>query len=311
MHPAVWKTRGRSIISLLGGHRCIFSPYSPLVMSWFPSLLPTSLDDLVFEGRHQAYGAYQLRQSYRNRIHLSLSIMLSLCALLLGAGLLWQRLHPLAASVRMVPVAPTPPIPPTYVAEAPKPAAPPAPSQPRPAPASSPAAPAAHTLQVVKDEVTTKPLTAEVLLPPTTEPGPVVAGPATGTEPGAGQPGGTDTEPTAGSSEAAPAVTGPYVVVEQMPEFAGGTKALMRYLRSHLRYPGAALAAQAEGRVFVSFVVQADGTIADVAVLKGLGYGLDEEAQRVVRQMPAWAPGRQSHRAVPVRFTLPITFRMQ
>lgn len=96
-----------------------------------------------------------------------------------------------------------------------------------------------------------------------------------------------------------------------MPEFAGGTEALMRYLRSHLRYPSAALAAQAEGRVFVSFVVQADGTIADITVPKGLGYGLDEEAQRVVRQMPAWTPGQQSHHAVPVRFTLPITFRIQ
>ncbi|RZK88344.1 MAG: energy transducer TonB, partial [Hymenobacter sp.] len=73
----------------------------------------------------------------------------------------------------------------------------------------------------------------------------------------------------------------------------------------------AALREQAEGRVYVSFVVQADGTIADISVLKGLGYGLDEEAQRVVRQMPAWTPGRQSNHAVAVRFTLPITFKIQ
>jgi len=128
-----------------------------------------------------------------------------------------------------------------------------------------------------------------------------------------GVPGGTSTtETNAGiGSATAPAVTGPYVVVEKMPEFAGGTEALMRYLRNHLRYPSEALRAQAEGRVYVSFVVQADGTIADISVLKGLGYGLDEEAQRVVRQMPAWTPGQQSHHAVPVRFTLPITFRIQ
>jgi protein TonB len=96
-----------------------------------------------------------------------------------------------------------------------------------------------------------------------------------------------------------------------MPEFAGGTEALMRYLRNHLRYPSEALRAQAEGRVYVSFVVQADGTIADISVPKGLGFGLDEEAQRVVRQMPAWTPGQQAHHAVAVRFTLPITFRIQ
>jgi protein TonB len=96
-----------------------------------------------------------------------------------------------------------------------------------------------------------------------------------------------------------------------MPEFMGGQSALLRYLQKNLRYPAAALAAQAEGRVFLSFVIQADGTIADVTILKGLGYGLDEEAQRVVRQMPAWTPGYQSKHAVPVRFTLPITFKIQ
>ena len=103
----------------------------------------------------------------------------------------------------------------------------------------------------------------------------------------------------------------PFIAVEKMPEFAGGQEALLRYLRSHLRYPGAALAEGIGGRVFLSFVVQADGTISDVIVLKGLGYGLDEEAQRVVRQMPNWTPGYQSKHAVPVRFTLPITFRYQ
>ncbi|RZK32115.1 MAG: energy transducer TonB, partial [Hymenobacter sp.] len=109
----------------------------------------------------------------------------------------------------------------------------------------------------------------------------------------------------------APATTEPFVYVEKMPEFAGGQAALLQYLRSHLRYPSRALAEGIGGRVFLSFVVGADGTISDVTVLKGLGYGLDEEAQRVVRQMPAWTPGYQSKHAVPVRFTLPITFQYQ
>lgn len=96
-----------------------------------------------------------------------------------------------------------------------------------------------------------------------------------------------------------------------MPEFAGGQAALLRYLRDHLHYPGRALAAGVGGKVFLSFVVGADGSISEVTILKGLGYGLDEEAQRVVRQMPTWTPGYQSKHAVPVRFTLPITFQYQ
>ncbi|RZL08099.1 MAG: energy transducer TonB, partial [Hymenobacter sp.] len=110
---------------------------------------------------------------------------------------------------------------------------------------------------------------------------------------------------------AAPAMTEAFTYVEKMPEFAGGQAALLRYLREHLRYPSQALREQAEGRVFMSFVVRADGTIAEATVLKGLGYGLDEEALRVVRQMPAWTPGYQAQHAVAVRFTLPISFKIQ
>lgn len=108
-----------------------------------------------------------------------------------------------------------------------------------------------------------------------------------------------------------PASSAPFVAVEKMPEFTGGQAALLRYLRTHLRYPSSALAAGVGGRVFMSFVVGADGSISEVTLLKGLGYGLDEEAQRVIRQMPAWIPGYQSKHPVPVRFTLPITFSIQ
>jgi protein TonB len=96
-----------------------------------------------------------------------------------------------------------------------------------------------------------------------------------------------------------------------MPDFVGGRLALQRYLQKHLRFPNAALAAQVSGRVYVSFVVQTDGSIGDVTVLKGLGYGTEEAAARVVREMPAWTPGMQNHHLVPVRFTLPITFQFE
>jgi protein TonB len=281
-------------------------------MSLLSEFFPASFDDLVFEGRNQAYGAYQLRQAYNSHLCKAMALMTGLCALLLLSRAAWEHLHPLVTSVHKPSTALTPITPPTYLVEPPKPLVPPAaPNLPHQA-----AAPATHAVatiptKVVKDELAliAKPIPTVSELPVET-PGLATAFTntnSTGTADGLG----TATTGSETSTETSPAVTGPYVVVEKMPEFAGGTEALMRYLRGHLRYPGAALAAQAEGRVFVSFVVQANGTIADITVIKGLGYGLDEEAQRVVSQMPAWTPGQQSHHAVPVRFTLPITFRIQ
>jgi protein TonB len=282
-------------------------------MSLLPELFPDSFDDLIFEGRNQAYGAYQLRQAYNGHLRTAMGLMIGLCALLLLGSAVWQQLHPLMAAKPSSATILAPITPPTYVTEPPKPIAPPAaPSQPRLA-----AAPAAHAAaniptKVVKDEMAVVPkLETTISEVPTETPGVVGATTTDATNLGSATGSGTASTGAETGSDTSPAVTGPYVIVEKMPEFAGGLEALTRYLRSHLRYPSAALAAQAEGRVFVSFVVQADGTIADITVPKGLGYGLDEEAQRVVRQMPAWTPGQQSHHAVPVRFTLPITFRIQ
>jgi protein TonB len=280
-------------------------------MSLFSGLFTASLDDLVFEGRNQAYGAYQLRQAYNGHVRIALALMIGLCALLLLGSTAWQRMHPLTVVDRTVKVTPIPVIPPTYVVEPPKAIEPAEPSLPHQAAAPTPHAAANIPTHVVKDDLVA-PTPQEALTTTDVPPGLASTGPVTATNdvgPSTGSGGretnsGSDTSPS-------PAVVGPYVVVEKMPEFAGGADALMKYLRSHLRYPSAALAAQAEGRVFVSFVVQADGTIADISLLKGLGYGLDEEAQRVIRQMPAWTPGKQSNHAVPVKFTLPITFRIQ
>lgn len=101
-----------------------------------------------------------------------------------------------------------------------------------------------------------------------------------------------------------------YQVVEQMPEFPGGQAALMDYLKKNLRYPEIARDNEVQGRVIVRFVVNADGKIGDVVVLRDIGSGCGEEAKRVVASMPKWAPGRQNGKAVPTYFTLPITFRL-
>ncbi len=102
-----------------------------------------------------------------------------------------------------------------------------------------------------------------------------------------------------------------FTVVEQQPEFPGGMSKLGDYLGKNIRYPSAAQRANVAGRVFVSFVVNTDGSIQDVQVLKGLGFGTDEEATRVVKGMPKWRPGKQSGRPVRVKYNLPISFTLE
>ncbi len=102
-----------------------------------------------------------------------------------------------------------------------------------------------------------------------------------------------------------------FSVVEDQPQFEGGEEKLFKYLGDNMRYPAAAERANVQGRVFVSFVVTKEGDIADVQILKGLGFGCDEEAIRVVSRMPNWTPGKQSGKPVNVRFNLPIMFELE
>lgn len=102
-----------------------------------------------------------------------------------------------------------------------------------------------------------------------------------------------------------------YDMVEQAPQFPGGPQALMKWLGENLRYPVAAQEAGVQGRVICQFVIQADGTIGETKIMRGVSPELDAEALRVVKAMPAWTPGMQDGQAVNVRYTLPVTFRLQ
>jgi periplasmic protein TonB len=102
-----------------------------------------------------------------------------------------------------------------------------------------------------------------------------------------------------------------FTVVEQNAEFQGGQSAMGKFLQKNLRYPPAAQRANVSGRVFLSFIVDRNGEISDVNVIKGLGFGCDEEAVRVVKAMPRWNPGKQSGRAVKSKFNLPISFVLE
>lgn len=102
-----------------------------------------------------------------------------------------------------------------------------------------------------------------------------------------------------------------FTIVEDMPTFPGGDEALFRYLSENIDYPAMAADAGIQGVVYVSFVVDKDGQVKDVKVLRGIGGGCDKEAIRVVKSMPKWAPGRQRGKSVKVQYNLPVRFRLQ
>ena len=103
-----------------------------------------------------------------------------------------------------------------------------------------------------------------------------------------------------------------YNVCEKMPEFPGGTVALMKFLAENLKYPEDARKEKAEGRAFICFVVKSDGSISDIKVMKSTGNeSLDKEAMRVVSLMPKWTPGTQGGEKVNSKFTIPVQFRLK
>lgn len=268
-----------------------------------------TLDDIVFANRNQAYGAYSLRKTYPKTIYRSL--LIGSTAFLLA--MVSPTLINLIASSQedeqaMVEVdlmkLPPPPI---------------DPNEPPPPPPPPVEVPKVNTVKFLPPEVKPDQEVPEESPPPTVEElKEAVAAEKT-------QEGDPNAEEVIVAPEAA---TGPtkveaavevappkeeeiFTVVEQNPEFPGGMSALGQWLGKNIRYPAAAQRANVAGKVFVSFVVNTDGSIQDVSVLKGLGFGTDEEAVRVVKSMPKWKPGKQSGRPVRVKYNLPISFQLE
>ncbi|WP_421827763.1 TonB family protein [Larkinella sp.] len=102
-----------------------------------------------------------------------------------------------------------------------------------------------------------------------------------------------------------------FTVVEKHPEFPGGMIGLTRFIHENLRYPEAAQKAHVSGKVFLSFVINTDGSFQDIQVLKGFGFGADEEAIRVLKAMPRWKPAMQNGKLVRVKYNLPIKFELE
>lgn len=264
-----------------------------------------TLDELVFANRHRAYGAFMLRQEYRFVINRALWLGIGLFLLgVLSPTIYRQFFARSSADNRLVQLVMNPELL----------------TPPKEKPIELPPIeklPTQATVRSLPPIVVPEPDVTEEVVPPTVEE-------LSNADPGDKTVEGTgEVEVIAPPEEFAPtrqesavevapkAEESEFVSVEQQPEFPGGMQALGHYLQRSLRYPAGASRAGIAGKVFVSFVVSANGELSEVTVLKGIGFGCDEEALRVVKQMPRWKPGKQSGRAVKVRFNLPITFALE
>ena len=149
---------------------------------------------------------------------------------------------------------------------------------------------------------------------------PAVKAQADGSSQGATEMAAADAAPVKAEAEAQPKADAPeaivpdgddkvYDVVEQQPEFPGGTSGLAKWLGDNIKYPAEAAKQGIEGRVIVQFVVGIDGTVSNVKLMRPVNPLLDQEALRVVTAMPKWTPGKQDGKPVAVKYTIPVTFR--
>ncbi len=255
--------------------------------------ISTGRNDIVFEERNREYGAYDLRKYYSKRALTSLGISMAMLFLVLAIPYIVKLMTPSEDSKAkhrakdvVTELGPPPPL----EKELPPPPKLNIPKQ-------------VEQVRFVPPKVVIKPVD-EPELPKNTDP-PKPPPPPDAT------PGPDTTVYAPPSNPIPPPKPQVYTYVEQMPTFPGGEDKLMEYLGNNLKYPSMARETNIQGKVFITFVVNDDGRISDVKVLRGIGAGCDEEAKRVVMSMPAWKPGKQNGRSVPVQFNLPIQFKLQ
>lgn len=260
------------------------------------SVVDDARNDIVFSGRNQDYGAYEIRRKYNWTVTLILGCMIG--ALALGMGIkfalgLKSDDSAKEAILDMTTIDLTPP--PADKNEPPPPPPPPPP-------------PVLETVKfvppVIKDD-------AVETDPPPPQEKLVETNVSTVTQEGDGDavvvPSG---EGTGVIEEKAPEI---FTVVEEMPEFPGGAMEMMKYIQKNIQYPQMAKEAGLSGKCFLKFVVNGSGNITDVTILKGVPgcQDCDREAIRVVKSMPTWKAGKQNGRAVSVFFNLPINFQLR
>lgn len=276
-------------------------PYTQEVPATALPILST-LDDIVFENRNKAYGAYELRTHYTTNINRALLIGIGFFGLMLLTNFLFARqkdekivmidgehfiqvlqeenIPPIEKPKEIEPPKPVEQVKtvafliPEVVEETDKEVAPPSPDDMENA--------------IISDKTQDGIETDEIAAAPPTEVKSVEK---------------TIVELPEEDNTA-------FITVEVQPSFMGGNSEMYKFLSKNLKYPSAAQRANIQGKVFLSFIVEKDGSITDIETMKGIGFGCDEEAMRVVKLMPKWIAGKQNGRNVRVKFTIPVFFKL-
>jgi periplasmic protein TonB len=246
-------------------------------------------DDLVFENRNKAYGAYALRKAYSNQVLLGFGLSVALLAILL---LLPKGMKPEGLPIPKLPVIELKEVP-IIERNIPQQRAPQRPPQ-----------------RAVEQHANVAPvITTDPIETTTSEPTQYVE--PVSEESGTSQ--GVEYVEGTGTAVAPTVVETPkeFVRAEIMPSYIGGDKALYDFISKKMRYPASARRMGIEGTVFVSFLVTGDGTVADVKVIRGIHSECDKEAARVIGMLTGWIGAKQGGYPVSVRMVLPIKFQLR
>ncbi len=268
--------------------------------------LKRDLDDIVFEHRNQAYGAYALRKGYGNRIKKGAIGGLALFLLLVSSPLIADKMKSKMVILDGSTVNLTAPPPKEEVIKKPD----------LPPPPPPPPVKKIETIRFVPPQVTLEAEKDVPLIVP-----PIDLDAQIGTQDVKGEKTTDYVAPSVPVAAAPPPPDPevkkvedkdePFLIVEQNPEFPDGLKAMYKFMSNNIKYPTIARENGIEGTVYVGFVVGKDGAIRDIAVRRGIGGGCNEEAVRVIQMMPKWKPGKQNGKAVSVAYTMPVKFTLE
>ncbi len=263
------------------------------------NLYDTKWVDLIFRDRNQAYGAYQLRKGYAKNAVLGIVLAIGVFTLSISAPLLVRLISDAIPEEKIVRVETI------NTLEEPPPIDKSQPAPPPPPPPPPLKSTVKFTPPVIKpdEEVPDEP-------PPTQEKLQEIDAGKTTIE------GDPDAEVDLsgledGTGDIIEEQEQAFISVQQMPEFPGGGEAaLIAYIQKNTKYPPIARDNNIEGTVYINFVVEKDGSVTNVSVVRGIGGGCDEEAMRVIKSLPKFTPGKQNGRTVRVQYNVPVRFKL-
>lgn len=262
--------------------------------------------DLVFSDRNKAYGAYELRHDHSRIMLKALGIMfVSILVVAFVFGVILKKAIPPKprGGDTMIQVTTVLPPPPPVTPPAKRPLA----DQPKPPSTPHQQVASAKLVQMVvtsDSKAEEPPKLSELegkVISNTNQTGPASTTSTVDATPGPSGPPGP-----AEDNSIHPGGIG----LEREPLPVGGFAAFEKFLRKHLRYPDEASEAHIQGKVFMSFIIEKDGSLSNITIIRGPGYGTNEEALRVLKLAPAWDPGIQNNHPVRVQYTIPINFQM-